>query len=454
MPDAARSQPAALESPGGRLTLIATGSRGDIQPQVALASKLVEAGWQVRFATHDCYAALLDGIGCEFFALAGDPRLFMSGQAGVVFRDRRRRANTIRRYLAPFMRQLLIECANACADAEALLFWPPMRIGPPLSEKLGIPCFGVATYPLAYCRTRAFPNPFAHPLPPLLRAASGLPFVRGPAHLHTWDFEARHWRMMLGEELRRWRTDYLGLRPIDEREEARRLAEIPHLLGFSPSVLPPPADWPDTLHVCGYWFLDLARRWQPPERLTEFLAAGPAPIAIGFGSMISKQEQATTEVVLEAVRRAGVRAVLIRGWGELQSRGADTQVLMIRDVPHDWLFSQVAGAVHHGGSGTTAASLLAGLPTQIVPFGFDQPLWGSRVAALGVGPKPISHHQLSARRLARSLRTLVSDRAMRARARALANSIRKEDGAGRAVELLARHLRGQPRGERLGVLAR
>src|SRR5262249_33784090 len=163
--------------------------------------------------------------------------------------------------------------------------------------------------------------------------------------------------------------------------------------------LPVPTDWPSTLHVTGYWFHDLAADWQPPDDLATFLEAGPRPVAIGFGSMVSGDDRTTTAMVLEAVGRAGVRAVLVRGWGGLVRTARQDRshgdVFVIDDVPHDWLFPRLAGVVHHGGSGTTAAGLRAGLPTLAVPFGFDQFLWGRRLRALGVGPHALPRAQMT-----------------------------------------------------------
>jgi sterol 3beta-glucosyltransferase len=190
-------------------------------------------------------------------------------------------------------------------------------------------------------------------------------------------------------------------------------------------------------HTVGYWTLHTPAGWSPPPELAAFLAAdGPPVVAIGFGSMASVDPALLTELVRGAVRDAGVRAVLIAGWGGLAALRDDAEVLAIDAVPHDWLFPRVAAVVHHGGAGTTGASLRAGTPTVVVPFAMDQPFWGGRVAALGVGPAPIPRARLTRARLADALRLAVGDAAMRARAADLGRRIREEDGVGEAV----RHL--------------
>jgi UDP:flavonoid glycosyltransferase YjiC (YdhE family) len=317
-------------------------------------------------------------------------------------------------------------------------------VGPPLAEKLGVPCFALSTYPLPHCRTRFFPNPLAEPLSPRLEAATRWPLLRRWAHVQTWRIEEQVWRGIFEDEVVAWRRDVLGLTGPPAVDEAQLRDRVPHLLGYSSSVLPVPSDWPSTLHVTGYWFHDLATSWQPPETLAGFLESGPRPVVIGFGSMVAVDDRETTAIVRKAVRRAGVRAILLSGWGGLDGDAhgetEERDVLAIKDAPHDWLFPRAAGVVHHGGSGTTGAGLRAGVPAFIVPFGYDQFLWGRRLHALGVGPRPVPHSRLTAGELASALRQLVSDSAMAGRARALGERIRGEDGLRAAVDVFEAHM--------------
>ena len=155
-------------------------------------------------------------------------------------------------------------------------------------------------------------------------------------------------------------------------------------------------------------------------------------MCIGFGSMASEDPAAMSALVLEAVKRAGVRAVLLSGWGGLSEVARD-DVFATSEAPHDWLFPRMAAVVHHGGAGTTGAALRAGVPAIVVPFTMDQPFWGSRVHALGVGPKPIPRKQLSVDSLSQALRATVADQSMKTRAAALGEKLRAEDGVANAV---------------------
>ena len=215
-----------------------------------------------------------------------------------------------------------------------------------------------------------------------------------------------------------------------------RFKQNPILYGYSPAVIPPPADWNEQMRVTGYWFLDSGDDWTPPADLLEFLQAGTPPVYIGFGSMIMRNPEATAQLIMQALARTRQRAIMLSGWGGLRSTNVPDSVFMIDAVPHAWLFPRMAAVVHHGGAGTTSAGLRAGVPSIIVPFFADQPFWGQRVADLGVGPAPIPFKRLTADRLAQAIQIAVTDQAMRQRAAELGERIRAEDGIARAAAVI------------------
>jgi UDP:flavonoid glycosyltransferase YjiC (YdhE family) len=205
---------------------------------------------------------------------------------------------------------------------------------------------------------------------------------------------------------------------------------------YSSIVVPRPPDWGEHIHVTGYWFLDPDLDWQPPAGLVDYLESGSPPVYIGFGSMVSRIPRQTTQLISEALERSGQRGVLSTGWGGLGSAELSANVFMLDSVPHAWLFPRVSAVVHHGGSGTTGAGLRAGVPSVLVPHMGDQPFWAKRVAELGVGPQPIPRSQLTAGRLASAISSAVTDTGMHARAEALGERIRSEDGVGRAISII------------------
>jgi UDP:flavonoid glycosyltransferase YjiC (YdhE family) len=209
--------------------------------------------------------------------------------------------------------------------------------------------------------------------------------------------------------------------------------------GYSRLIVPKPWDWGARHYLTGYWFLDGAADWRPPQGVLDFLADEPPPVCVGFGSMHNRDAAEISHLVIRALELAGQRGVLLTGWGGLASVPNSDQVLVAEGIPHDWLFPRMAAVVHHGGAGTTAAALRAGVPAVVVPFMSDQPFWARRVFALGAGPQPIPRGQLTAARLARAIRRAVQDTGIRHRAAVLGQRLRAEDGVGRAADLFDHH---------------
>lgn len=214
-----------------------------------------------------------------------------------------------------------------------------------------------------------------------------------------------------------WRRDVLGLPPV--RDELMRDGQaVPRLYGYSRYVLPVPPDWDASSVVTGFWFLDTPADWQPPQQLIAFLQAGPPPVYVGFGSMAAADARQKGAHVVEALAHAGVRGIIATGARGLVLDSVPEHVFLVEALPHDWLFPRVGAVIHHGGAGTTAAGLRAGKPSIICPFFGDQPFWGRRIAALGVGPQPIAQRRLSVSALTEALRVATSDTAMQQRAAA------------------------------------
>jgi sterol 3beta-glucosyltransferase len=277
--------------------------------------------------------------------------------------------------------------------------------------------------------TRAFPSPFFAPLGPRLDSALNpltYCFIRGM----PWQ--------IFRPVLNRWRQR-AGLRPHGRTGYFRwmRARHIPVVCGFSREVLPEPADWPGHQRVTGYWFWD-EPRWQPPAALEAFLAAGPPPVSIGFGSMDDQDPARLTRVAVQALNLAGQRGILIGGSGGLGGGDLPDNVYRVEAVPHSWLFPRVAAVVHHGGAGTTAAGLRAGVPAVITPVAGDQPFWAARLAQMGVGLQGEGFGRLTAAGLAGHICQAIEDTTMRERAAALGRRIRAEDGVGHAVRLINR----------------
>jgi hypothetical protein len=236
----------------------------------------------------------------------------------------------------------------------------------------------------------------------------------------------------LGDVINRFRERALGLDPISLIWAPGMLSRlrIPYTYCWSPALIPKPKDWGQHISISGFYFLSLASSYSPPPDLAEFLAAGAPPVYIGFGSIVVDDPDAMTKLIFEAVKKAGVRALVSKGWGGL---GADDMevpegVFMLGNVPHDWLFKHVSCVVHHGGAGTTAAGIATGKPTVIVPFFGDQQFWGAMVARAGAGPLPIPHRQLTADKLAAAILEALKPETLE-KAKELGAKIKEEKGS-------------------------
>jgi sterol 3beta-glucosyltransferase len=227
------------------------------------------------------------------------------------------------------------------------------------------------------------------------------------------------------------------LEPFGELDRERQLL----LYCYSAAVAPPPSDWGDWIDVTGYWFLDRSKEWTPPTALTAFLEDGPPPVYIGgFGSMTNRAPGELARAVAQALSMTGLRAIVLTGWGGLSADELPPGIFAIDWIPFDWLLPRVAAVVHHGGCGTTAASLRAGVPTVVIPSFLDQFFWGKRVFELGAGPRPIPRKRLEAETLAAALRLAATNTDMRDRASQLGKRIRAENGVARAVAAFDRHI--------------
>jgi UDP:flavonoid glycosyltransferase YjiC (YdhE family) len=296
-----------------------------------------------------------------------------------------------------------------------------------LAEKLHLPL--LQTYLVPFTPTKFFPSALV---------PQALPNLGGMFNRITHQLaQQMMWQSSRsGDALARKKVFDLPPASFFGPKPAPSTQALPTLYGFSPHVIPAPSDWNNNHHVTGFWFLDSTDEWTPPQDLINFLQAGSPPIYIGFGSMTTRKPEETTDLVINALKQTNQRAVLASGWGGLQKKDLPDSVFMIDSIPHDWLFPCVAAVVHHGGAGTTAAGLKAGVPAIVIPFFADQPYWGKRVADLGVGPAPIPRQKLTADRLAQAIQIAMSDKALQQRAKDLGSKIQAEDGIAHAVEII------------------
>jgi UDP:flavonoid glycosyltransferase YjiC (YdhE family) len=406
-----------------RIAIQTLGTRGDVQPYLALARELMAQGHEVQIAAPEQFASFASSLGVPFAPLSGKFLALLNtpeGKAAVAGGTGFSAGLKLLKHIRPLMRRLLDEewAAVQSFGPDLILFHPKSLASPHMAERLGIPAILASPLP-GFTRTAAFPSP-------LLPVAS-----LGPLNKASHLLMSRSGEFFFGRMLHEWRGSVLGL------TGRRARPAVATLYGYSRHVLPVPSEWGDDVLVSGYWFLGEVEDWQMPEALASFLAAGEPPIYVGFGSMPGLDPRRLAQMVIEGLARAGKRGILATGGGALVLEDVPKHVQVIEGAPHDRLFRLVGAAMHHGGAGTTGAALRAGLPTIVCPFFGDQPFWGRRVAALGVGPPPLERRKLDVSILAAAFQA-TDDPAMRERARVLGQSIAREDGVQAAANFVSR----------------
>ncbi|XP_028757275.1 sterol 3-beta-glucosyltransferase UGT80B1 [Neltuma alba] len=417
-----------------QIAILVVGTRGDVQPFLAIAKRLQEYGHHVRLATHANFNTFIKSAGVDFYPLGGDPRAL----AGYMVRNKGlipsgpSEISSQRKQLKAIIESLLPACTAPDLEtgvpfrAQAIIANPPAYGHAHVAEALGVPLHIFFTMP--WTPTYEFPHPLA----------------RVPQ-------SAGYWLSYIVVELMMW----WGMRGIinDFRKRTLKLAPIAYFSMYrgsishlptgymwSSHVVPKPSDWGPLVDVIGYCFINLGSEYQPREDFGQWIENGPKPIYFGFGSMPLEDSKKTTDVILEALKDTGQRGIIDRGWGNLGNlEEVPEYVFLLEECPHDWLFPQCSAVVHHGGAGTTATGLKAGCPTTIVPFFGDQFFWGDRIYEKGFGPAPIPISELTCENLSNAIKFMLQQE-VKSRAVEIAKLIENEDGVGAAVDAFHRHL--------------
>lgn len=413
------------------IAIIAPGSRGDVQPYIALGKGLKRSGHIIRLLTHQNFEELINLHGLEFWPLEGSVQdiaqskkmqeLIEKGNFISVMSQMKKEATRGALALAKVGME-------ACRDIDLIIAGiGGLFAGFSLAEKLEIPF--LQAYYIPFTPTKAFPS-FLFPKLPFLPGGFFNLFSYSIARQIIWQ------GYRSADNLARQQV--LGLPPASffGPYKTPRFNKNPILYGFSPSVIPKPDDWDNNIFITGYWLLDHEVDWTPPYELIEFMKSGTPPIYVGFGSMSNRKPEETADIVLQAIVKTKQRAIMLSGWGGLQKANLPEIVFMLDSIPFFWLFKHVAAAIHHGGAGTTAEALTAGIPSIVIPFFGDQFFWGRCVAQLGVGPEAIPRKKLTADRLAHAIHEVITNQKIRQNAVELGVKIRKEDGIANAVAVI------------------
>lgn len=420
-----------------RIALVAHGTRGDVQPFLALGHELEKRGHAVHLGVPPNLLDFAKRSGLSCSALAGDSQAIMeseqgrrwlsSGNVGAFFKEMAGIYKEIGRDLA---HRTIEACEGADVVVGNIMSDDWTRA---VAEKRGIPHVLAYTFPLL--PTREYPN--------FMVSTGYVPFAALRGFTHTL-FHREAWKSRA--EAVGYLRGVLGLGPQSTTTSMLAAKEkVTALNLWSPTLLPRPADWHEGAHVTGHLRLPSELRarlgeGEPPAALVDWLRAGEAPVYLGFGSMPIMDPKAALERAVLVGRQLGVRVLIGAGWSAMKelSEGLPPGAFLVNQVNHEWLFPQCAAAVHHGGAGTTAAALEAGLPSMVCSVFADQPFWGARVEAAGVGVH-VPYAKLEEDKLRKGIAALLEP-ARREKARALGATLSREQGNAVAVEHFERAL--------------
>jgi UDP:flavonoid glycosyltransferase YjiC (YdhE family) len=412
-----------------RTTIFTVGSRGDVQPYVALGGVLAERGLDVTVATHEPFREFVTDRGLGFAALPGDPRtLLATPEAQELLRTGLGLVRFARRFvsiLEPWFWKLVDAVTPIHARSDAVLYsalaFPTWH----LAQVDRTPTVQLSLQPLL--PTSSFPA-----------ITTSFDDLGSFGNLMSHRINQQLFWQPLRSAVDEWRARDLGLPPQGVRGPYAELAakREPIVHGFSRHLVARPPDWPDHAIVSGHWPLQDDRPL--PAETVAWLDAGPAPVYIGFGSIRDSESEQLASVAIAAAERAGERLVLDAGWTGLEGAGGD-RVHVVSDTDHTRLFPRMSAVVHHGGAGTTHTAAAAGVPSMAVPYYADQPFWGRRLQAVGVGAEPLPRRRLDAETL-RARITTMGDDGMRSRAAEVGAAMRSEGGLETATAFILRRL--------------
>jgi sterol 3beta-glucosyltransferase len=411
------------------ILILTQGSRGDVQPYVALGAALADRGHRVTVSTGQGFEELITQHGLSAAPLSVDMQAMMDSP------EIKAAMKSVSGWFKAFrssqdlMQGQLDEMWSVAQQVapEIIVYNPKAFIAPYLARAIGAIAVPSFLQP-AFVATGSFPNPLLR-LPNLGRfgnrlsgrAMSGLMGLGYGMLLRKW--LPRHPEVVARPSL----SAVDGYHPQDR--------PVPRLHAHSNHLVPKPPDWGDDDHVTGYWFLPQRQAFEPPEELAGFLEEGTPPVYAGFGSMPSGDADRTASVVVEALRETRTRAVLAKGWGALSAAASSKDIHVVDSAPHEWLFPRCSAVIHHGGAGTTHEGLRWGRPTLVCPVFGDQPFWGHVIEKMAAGPAPVALNKLSVECLVEALRELRSG-PIQDKAASLGKLIQSEGGAVAAADLI------------------
>lgn len=419
------------------LIIATTGTRGNVQPYLAVGKELKKRGNRITVATHEDYRTLVESHGLGFRSVCGSYREIFTSPAALRWiassRNPIKFARGFRKLFEPVAEDWINEFDSALADAD------------------GVIVNAIAVAALTALESRKIPRVILFTAPSVPSGRLGITSLPRIPFLAAWAERSIN-RLVLDQA---WSVGKTAQARFLERHDLQLPPKplwrenldrgIGHLHLFSEAIIPRPADWPECAEITGFCFLDAPEYWQAPAALIEFINAGAPPIYVTYGSQSGMDPVTLSAITRDAIRSTGQRAVI--GINKEKIAGAKDleNMFFVDDIAYDWLFPRMAAIVHYGGAGTASAALRAGKPSVVTPFFSDQHFWARRLAKLGVSPPPVPKNHLNSNRLANELLSLVLEPSYARRAAEISRLIQSEDGASRTANRIEHYLNILPR---------
>ncbi len=416
-----------------KIVITTVGTRGDLQPYIALGLGLKKSGYEVLIVSAKNEETFVRNYGLDFYALDVDIQKIMEG---AYVQEMAKGSNPIKFIISHLkgsksLKALMVktqgEIWNACQDADLVIFHPGMPLGFFLAKEKKIKAILATPFPVV--STKDYPSILFYALPKLGRYYN---------ILTHFIFDKVFWALAKSPVKEFWKKNIksevnFDISPLKQQIKSGGLV----LNGYSELLFAHSKKWKNNIHTTGSWILEAEPNFVPPIELDNFINNGEVPIYIGFGSMKDSDSfNKTLAIIIEALEITKQRAVVGLGWtiNNYKEKLPDN-IFLIDNIPHTWLFPKMKIVVHHGGAGTTATGLRAGKPTIIIPHNADQPAWGQRVFELGVGSKPIKKSILTAEKLVNAIRysltpTIIDN------AQQLGKQLRHENGVQKATQII------------------
>lgn len=408
-----------------RIVITSYGSTGDLNPFLAIGVALRDRGHAVTFAVEERFAPAVAALRFPVHHLSGDAEADLLPYQRALFGGGSPFTSVsaiVNHYIAPHLRARIEELRAACESADLLLSSASQMAARAVAELTGIPWISVALSP-TFASRYLIPQPQAFNLPgPLQHAANRI----------GWDIGNAALRRIVDRPINAVRAE-LGLPPARDLLSFGSLSRTYTTVAVSPAFTPRPSDWSAYLHVTGFCFWDTPAAWQEPPELAGLLDGSRPVVAVSTGSMAPSVQRRFANFFaasVTAIRELGARALVIGAEpASLPEVADDGETLILPFAPFSTVYPRCAAVIHHGGIGTLAQALRAGVPSLVVPWGADQFFTAGQVTRIGAG-RWLRRRGYTSDKARRTLDALLNDPAYHQRTRAIAGEIASEDGPG------------------------